>query len=480
MRKLSFQVQVLSPVIVSSSAANVDLSSHSYIPGSAFRGILANHFDKLNDFAETLLFSGDVIFTPAYPLQEEVYYPMPFCMYEDRNQKESILYNLAKIGTLEDSGFKRKKGGFINSKGNVYFTQKEAYVKTAIDRASATALESNLFSYEAISPGQEFVFHVFLTDKVSDKLEETLVSLLEGDAYVGRSRSAEFGKVHIKKYIDSANQANFAGKDYIAYVLSPVVPKMQLPGSPIKVTGETLGLPEGHEITLAAIQMETVSHFNYYKQIRRDRTVQLLPRSVLRVSGEPPAEYIRAGSFAGEEGGILWVNPPFLQDETITVHSSSGDQDHKKWDFILQSYPKVKADRDFLQWLQSRRAESLPRHEYDKLLKEGMRIINAALLKADTLPTPSQWGQIRKAIEQAMDYQQIHAELFKENGFLRKGVQKAVWTQYVPVEGKEYLWEALHLAFSKMQPEQADFAAHKKLMLDLVNQLTKKAQEEKK
>lgn len=480
MLKLDFELNLLSPVIVSSSAANVDFSSLGHIPASALRGVLGAHYEDLGDSADVVLFSGDVLFTPAFLKQgEEIFYPMPYCFYEKRGSVGEI-WNVLLKAPEHPEKYKKKKGGYVSSSCFSASPEKEAYVKTAIQRETGAAKEGDLFSYEALSPGQTFAFSVLLKDH---SLKETLKSALEGRHQIGRSRSAEFGSVQIRYLEDSQmKEPEPIGEkgSYYAYVLSPLVPVPNEAGNPLPPLDSTsLGLPGGDEwdAQSSVVRVGHVSHYNYFKQIRRKGVPRIAEGSVLKVKGKlPDHEFMRAGLYTGEEAGILWVNPPFLRKVDFTLESYSMKPERaketlrKRNNILLKTYVQSNDSNDLSKWLKESSKGEISSKKYDDLLKEATKKIEDALAKADQEPTASAWGEIRKIIENEDSFEKIEKRLFDpENGFLRSGIRKETWEQ--DVGSDQPLHAALKASLKVLHSKDINFQTTRKMSLDLVKRL---------
>ena len=210
-REQSFLVKLTQDVIISaSSASEGHHRSLDYLPGSLFLGLAATRgYTELSpDDSWTVFHSGKVRFLDALPYMEgQPSHPMPLSFHSYKgeqalNDKKTMLeadkvfdpsmpFDGAQAGQPS-----QLRGGYITLAGSINQPKLNYRMKTAIDPSQGRAAKSQLFGYQALEAGQQFLF-TLQADSVSDKLFEKSVKWLTGAAQLGRSRTAQYGGVTI-------------------------------------------------------------------------------------------------------------------------------------------------------------------------------------------------------------------------------------------------------------------------------------------
>ena len=210
-REQSFLVKLTQDVIVSaSSASEGHHRSLDYLPGSLFLGLAATRgYAELSPADSwTVFHSGKVRFLDALPyIEGQPSHPMPLSFHSYKgeqalNDKKTMLEadkvfdpSMRLDGT--QAGQPRQlRGGYITHAGAMNQPKLNYRMKTAIDPSKGRAAKSQLFSYQALESGQQFLL-TLQADSVSEKLFETSVKWLTGAAQLGRSRTAQYGGVTI-------------------------------------------------------------------------------------------------------------------------------------------------------------------------------------------------------------------------------------------------------------------------------------------
>lgn len=206
MIKQYIKIKTLQPVIMTeSSATRGGLDSLDYITGSSLLGLAASklYAELSEEEAWQRFHNGELQFGSAYPVVNgQCSLPIPASLHYEKDQdwhKESVINDTALSvhsaeGFIRDETvqYKQCREGFINGLGHVAQVRKIAVTKTALDERQ-TAADGQLFNYQAIDAGQEFVGCII----GEAALVNEVVSVIEGIQRLGRSRSSEFGKVEI-------------------------------------------------------------------------------------------------------------------------------------------------------------------------------------------------------------------------------------------------------------------------------------------
>lgn len=298
MKQQVFDIELKQPVIISQQAATVGAhQSLDYISGSALLGLVASRlYATLNTEDAFLLFhSGKVRFLDALPVEKQnVAYPIPFSLHAFKAEKYSndqglIAEKIFDVSQLTPADLKEKqpvqlRGFYLTESGERVTPKKEQTLKTAIDAKYNRAAESQLFGYEALSLGQEFRFSVQADADVTEDLWKKVIDALQGSAHLGRSRSAQFGRVQIQKSSKAYHLNPSVNNSHLTlWLLSDLY--LQNQGQPtLEPMPELLGLPKGTTwlVEKSFLRSRRYSSYNAYRK-HYDKERQVIARgSVLR------------------------------------------------------------------------------------------------------------------------------------------------------------------------------------------------------
>ena len=338
MKQISFDITLRQPLIISQQAASAGAhESLDFIPGSALLGLVAGRLyaELGGDDAWTVFHSGLVRFGDALPLRgPEIAFAAPLCWHSFKGEKIQDEVGRLLAGLVFDASRKdpqefstrqpvQIRGFHVTTSGMKVTPARQQTLKTAIDARTGVAAESQLFGYEALAAGQQFRFTLSADAGVSDKLWTALGHALEGEARLGRSRSAQFGSVTIHKA--AGQKAAFMspagnGRELTLWLISDLL--LQQQGQPCLIPHpELLGLPEGTVWNKAASFVRT-RRYSPYNAFRKhyDPERQVISRgSVLRFTLPAPADAsllqtLAQGLGLARESGLgqVWVNPGLL------------------------------------------------------------------------------------------------------------------------------------------------------------------------
>jgi len=211
MYQLDFTIQTLAPIIIASKYGEINtINTEKFLPGTAILGLLAwrylkyiknakNSNNSIEDFYQLFL-DGKITFTNAWFTRKNeydenvIYYPAPVSFRKSKINEEEI-YNII----FTDDDFDEKTQAidlFIsNEEKKQSLPTLEFHHHHERDRFTGSPAESQLFTYEAISPNQ--IFQGILTGEEIhlQKLIDTCGSQWTG--WMGRSRNSQYGKVGI-------------------------------------------------------------------------------------------------------------------------------------------------------------------------------------------------------------------------------------------------------------------------------------------
>lgn len=331
-----FEIVLTQPLIISQQAASAGAhQSLDYIPGSVLLGLVASRlYARLDaDSAWTVFHSGRIRFGDALPLSDnrEIGYPMPLCLHGYKGEgtrKQGYLiaeslFDPSRGDTDSNRQSVQLRSGYTTGSGLILNPTRQQTLKTAIDCKTGMAAESQLFGYEALSAGQRYRFTLSADADFSEPLWQEIQTLLAGVARLGRSRSAQFGQVHIEPLASRATLSTTPGADstLTLWLLSDLL--LEEDGQPCLIPRpHLLGLPEGSQWLNehSFLRSRRYSAYNAYRR-HYDSERQVICRgSVLRYELQRPlaadeADALQQGLGLQIESGLgaVWINPPMLE-----------------------------------------------------------------------------------------------------------------------------------------------------------------------
>ncbi|RMG53947.1 MAG: hypothetical protein D6717_10330, partial [Gammaproteobacteria bacterium] len=336
MKQLHFCVTLKEDVVVSArSATSGGHETLTWLPGSAFLGAVAGRlYPKLGEHAWTVFHSGQVRFANALPVdyQGRIGLPMPLCFYEPKypgEEADKTPTNRAR-SDWDRPGLQPKqcREGYLLEDGGVYHPPRGFRLKTAIDRGKGyRARDGQLFGYQYLEQGSRWWLHIDADDQVADALLEQVAEALTADpVYIGRSRSAEFGRVAIEPVAAPAwPHSPHDGQLLLLYCLSDIALRDAGTGMPaLQPTAAAYGLPAGRFVAgRSHLRFRSYAPFNAHRGAHDLERQVICAGSVLVFEPNAPlsqeelttlAEKLRqgVGDYRTDGLGQIWLNPPFL------------------------------------------------------------------------------------------------------------------------------------------------------------------------
>lgn len=351
MKQHIFEIELKQPIIISQQATTVGAhQSLDYISGSTLLGLAASKlYSQVTAEDAFLLFhSGYVRFLDALPVHNhEIAYPVPLSLhaykgekYQKDNSTQLDPERMFDAALVDREKNKEKqlvqlRNFYLTESGHKVTPSKEQTLKTAIDAKQNRAAESQLFGYEALSKGQVFRFLLQADDQLSEDLWKKLIASLEGVAHLGRSRSAQFGRVSIQSVAKAhdVQKSQIQSQDLTLWLISDVY--LQKDGQNSLIPDpETIGLPlqTKFKVEQSFIRSRRYSIYNAYRK-HYDKERQVLSRgSVLRY--ELPADFkdferlsknLAQGIGLYTESGLgqVLINPQCLEQAKIVWAKST-------------------------------------------------------------------------------------------------------------------------------------------------------------
>lgn len=299
MKQHTFDIELIQPVIISQQAATVGAhQSLDYISGSALLGLVASklYATLSKDEAFLLFHSGKVRFLDALPIEgQAMAYPVPMCLHTFKGEKYSDNNELHAKQIFDSSHPDCVKATekqpvqlrnfYVTLSGQKINPKKEQTLKTALDAKQNRAAESQLFGYEALTAGQKFRFSVHADDDVAMSLWDKVIDSLQGTAHLGRSRTAQFGRVSVTSCLQHHEAINQSiGQGILTLWLLSDLYLQDQGQTTLLPTPELMGLPTGTTplIKQSFIRSRRYSAYNAFRK-HYDKERQVIARgSVLR------------------------------------------------------------------------------------------------------------------------------------------------------------------------------------------------------
>lgn len=220
MYRIPVYITTLTPIVLSErSGESVLTETAEYFSGSTVRGMFAKHCEQhlpagisaeQDDNFFNFILSGNLRFSPAYlKCGNNPVYPVSFSFLKNKEGTETM-------DILKDDpkpGFKPVKGfaTFAFDDSDRKYILKSASVKRTIsfhmarqsenERIIGSSKDGQIYNYEAISAGQEFISYIYgekqAVEDFYNYLCETGMGTDGKEAYIGRSKRTQYGKCKV-------------------------------------------------------------------------------------------------------------------------------------------------------------------------------------------------------------------------------------------------------------------------------------------
>jgi hypothetical protein len=414
MKEKYFTCKLLSDVVLNASLATEgNMETLDYIPGSNFLGIVAAAlYPKMQgkeDEVYDLFHSNRVSYGDAVICDDgqSIFYTKPFTYFKDKLEKDANIYlhhMISEKDIKDENGnkiqLKQERSGFLNGEGFVIKEVKKTFaLKSAQDRETRSSKESAMFGFESIKAGQVFMFSVRYEDE-NDM--GTITKYLVGTKYIGKSKSAQYGKVDIQS-IEGLEKLKkigaFEPQDFIlVYAESNLCFLDELTGqSTFQPTADQLGLSGGTvDWSKSSIRTYSYSPWNFKRNASNTQRNCIAKGSVFYVTNGKASSDSRmmVGEYLAEGLGRVLYNPSFLQ----------GNSEGKLTFKIEQNIEKVKVEKPKVVPIKANIKTNLGKallKKYDEQVIEKQIAENVILATQATDSdlknniTSSQWGNIR-------------------------------------------------------------------------------------
>ncbi|MDM8545496.1 hypothetical protein QUF61_03280 [Candidatus Venteria ishoeyi] len=432
MQRLNYTLKLLEPVIISERGANEGgHGSLDYISGASLLGAVANRlYTQLSAKDSYFLFhSGKLRFHNALPLSPHRHptYPIPFSWHEAKTGTKVVrddhvcLENLCDLADKTQQP-KQLRRGYISFCSEYVSPNKQLQMKTAVDPETGRNKTSALFGYASLPAGLSFGFSLDVDTDIDDALLSKVKNCLQGILHLGRSRSAQYGRVEVSvaDWEEDDLLIQEADKGFSIWLLADMA--LQDSHGQVSFYPEPahLSFPEAWKASFnlakSFIRHRSYSPFNgHYRQRELERPV-LQMGSMLHFDCEntPSIEDLQQlqqkglGLYRQAGLGRVWINPP------------------RPYIYKAQKKPPVPAvsmpEHPLAQWLVNQHDKIRKDDEIEKTVKVWLDEYQTYYLKATKLhkiapgdyagPGPNQWGRVLEVAQTVSDLSMLKNNLF--------------------------------------------------------------------
>ncbi len=385
MKRLYFKCKFLSDVILNAQTANEGTPlTLDYIPGSNFLGLVAaNYNDFGSELAYDIFHSGNVRFGDAHLTDgEEKSFKAPLSWFinkgdhiRDRKWLHHALSEEQRMNLLRQSvQLKQVRNGWLTYQGKQIEAEKNFAIKSAYDREKRRNSDGQLFGYKSLTSGLEWIFTVdIMDDKIDDN---SLIDVLRDKKSIGRSRSAQYGRIQID-YIKTREQFSvtsgkafkIADKNYISIYADSRLAFFDKFGQPtLQPVASQFGFDQWKiEWSLCQVTSQIFAPWNRQTNNRLADRVCFDKGSVFILSPLPENKDCKIPSYKGcvgeykSEGfGQILLNSFFLEfneqgESTFPVCRSLKNM-NLPLDFVISNN---KSDKMLKSWISIRETEEL-------------------------------------------------------------------------------------------------------------------------
>jgi len=448
MTKLNFICEFKSDIVLhSSSNTEGKIDRFDYIAGSNFLGMVARKYLDFGSGAFEVFHSGAVRFGDGHIIhRDKETFHAPFAWFAPKgvSLKDALekkeLYNEHFLTKDEYDTFikdgkqlKQQRAGFITANGELVKVEHNYRQKSAYDKYKRRSKDSTMFGYYSLPKGTKWTFSVEMDN---DSYKDKIIEILNSSKRLGKSRSAEYGRVKIS-FVDESNTKTIPqalkpikidSKHYIfLYAKSRLALTNQGLNS-YQFDLVSLGLDNSSKIAWSKSQIRT-SRYTPYVAIRDNRDPERLVIDkgsviAIEVSEDFDVEAYSQrverglGFYLSEGHGKVVVNPYFLATENpvfTKVESRYKAEDKGFENGVISAWLKAQQSKEDKNY---------------KLLKEVKDFIS----KHNVKNKKAQWGQIRSMCSAFVKSDKLYTELFSEEmvhkhkrGFLLHGQAKDKW-----------------------------------------------------
>lgn len=454
MTALKFKCHLDSDVVLNQSAATEGSNSTlDFIPGNVFLGIVARHYDEFGNDALEVFHSGKVRFGDAHPVpvghdgKRSLHVPASLFYPKLKSASEECYVHHLHDDKKDNKQLKQCRRGFYvfdSESAHPASVEKSFAIKSAYDRTLRRAKDEQMYGYESIDAGQEFLFEVELDNEA---LAERIGKMLAGSHHIGRSKNSQYGSITIEeyRYEDTESRDDSVAIDEGQYVTVYADGRLVFidgNGEPtFQPTAKDLGIEDG-EIDWEKSQVRTFQYapWNGVRATRdADRCgIEKGSVFVVRLNEKQAFQSQYVGSYRNEGFGKVIYNSEFLEslkDENGRAKVKLEPVEGASEENSIKDKPEL-SGTPLLDYIKRAKAEeNIDKYIYVKVNE----FVDKYKKRFQGDAFASQWGAIRTIAMQKGTREGIMLELFdkteEKNGrevkaaYLTHGVAESKWAK---------------------------------------------------
>jgi len=424
-KKLIFNVTFLSDVVLLATS-NTEGNSREldFIPGSAFLGMVAKEYESFSDSFQ-IFHSGDVRFGDGHLLcNNQPTFKMPLSYFHEKLDMDATqIYNHHFIDDFSKfQQLKQLRSGYITAKKELATLEYNYTQKSAYDATHRRSKEGSMYGYSALQKGLQWQFSVFVSQSVDTQSVEKIKELLQKSTQLGKSKSAQYGKIRIDFVAQESVSNHQALEDEIVLYAKSRIALHDEMGHP---TYDVRYLCDGlnaQNIVMSKSQIRTFS-FTPYNNARKTEDSErfcIEKGSVIVLKDITPKQLEQlqggVGAYLSEGFGEVLINPEFIMDKKpfSLVQSSKEQTKQNQREKITEAFSDTT-----LEFLAHRHNATIKKLD---LAQEVADFIakNGSLYNKKM---NSQWGTIRSLCS-SYGEDEIYSEVQK---YISHGVAKEKW-----------------------------------------------------
>lgn len=441
MQQIHFKITLKSNIIINERSATEGLhTTLDFIPGNNFLGMAAAKLYRTlaPEEAFLLFHSGKVRFSDATPLYQHsrpmLVKPRVWMVEKGKKAEDGMrLFSTDLIRNNSTVQFKPTKSGYFSLEADQttlvdYTLKKGQTIKTAYNSEKRKSDDSKLFTYEHLEKGTEWMATVTADDDVSNALLEKISTTLEGSQRVGRSSSAEFGLIEMKRLQELKKPTGgtwHKGLNYV-YAASRLIFTNQAGEPVLEPQVCHFGLKSGTiDFSQSQVGLFRYSPYNGKRKVYDVERVGFERGTVFcinldeSVDAEPP---LIVGSYQHEGFGEVLVNPSFiLNTDLLKFKKTNKDDGNEK-----ESNPS-KINSLLINYLHDAKAYSEAEVEADERIAGFVEDHGASMNKLGN----SQWGSIRamalaEIAKPDASFKELHTTISE---YINHGIKADAWSK---------------------------------------------------
>ncbi|WP_298128649.1 hypothetical protein [Ferrovum sp.] len=473
------------------------------IPGAALLGAAASRlYASLSiDAADAAFHSGRLRFCDGLPADKQLStWPVPMCWHYAKSMKPQgdflvpqDVHNFLHVDdipkadpTQGNEQAKPLREGYVSQSGRWIKPKRNYRMKTAIAPETGRAADAQLFGYTALERGQTFIARIEADADFDAQLFSRVAKVLEGQLLLGRSRSAEYGRVQIEHAPGAVRpkHGSVTGRNLTLWLLSDLAPCDANGQATLNLDVQALGLPHGSRVEWGKtfVRARRYSPWNSKRHGYETERQVLVAGGIITITLPADADsevcmaQLQRGIGLHREAGLgqVWINPPLLAtaNPQFDPRSSAPPKEIMK----APSHPLV-------DWLKTKtgatqddtenKANDIVR-DYQEAIESARRVQGYPEFVTDFYPSRSQWGSVLEVARVKQGKKLFHALFHERDGVIRPNGKG--WDSEIPPNSERGPWSKLAdwLKLRISQDQQCDAHLVQQIARRLMDQSAKR------